>query len=187
MPGIPRHDIATKPVSARIRPWALFSRGLRERRGVAMLEFVFAGPVLLVFTGAILEFGYLLFTQAILDNATADAVRIIRTGQLQIANGTASTFLAQVCNGAGGVINCGLLQTNIQSGTSFAALTGTVSVNEAGNLTPQGFSPGAAGQDVVVQVGYSRTFLFPWVGRLLSANGTGLLVSTAVFQNEQYD
>ena len=158
-----------------------------QKRGVAALEFAIAAPLLMLLIGAVMETGLLLFTQAILDNATSDASRLIRTGQLQQGGGAAA-FASQLCADVGSIIPCASLQVNVQSAASFAALAGagTAVADATGNLTPQNFNPGTQGQDVVVQVGYPRPYLIPWIGQIVSANGTGLLVSVAAFQNELY-
>ena len=47
-------------------------------------------------------------------------------------------------------------------------------------MTPQTFTPGGPGDDVVVQVGYPRLYIFPFIGRLTSATGGGHTITGTV-------
>ncbi len=127
-----------------------------------------------------------MLTQSTLDNAARDASRLIMTGQIQTAGGSAAPFTAKLCAEIGTLIPCASIQYNVQSATTFAALNGTVTPNAGGNMSSQGFSPGVSGSDVLVQVGYSRTTLIPWVGQYYGSGGKILVVSTVAFQNDPY-
>ena len=49
------------------------------------------------------------------------------------------------------------------------------------------FSPGTAGQIMVVTVTYNYPFITPWIGGLVGGStNTALMMSTVVFQNEPY-
>jgi Flp pilus assembly protein TadG len=159
---------------------------LRQRAGAGALEFVLCAPVFFLMLGMLLENGLILFQQAILDNAVADASRMIRTGSLQMSGGSGTTFITQVCNDVSALIPCANLTYNVQSAASFAAISTTVNSNGHGFLTGTGFSPGTAGQDVFVQVAWDRPYYIPWVGNAVNPGGTVMMVSTAAFTNEFY-
>ena len=94
-----------------------------------------------------------------------------------------------MCNGAGGLFNCASLSVNVQTFTSFAAMTRLNPV-QGGAINPAllTFQPGIAGNIELVQVYY------PWpVGpnifgvNLANLGGSSsLLIATSVFRNEPY-
>ena len=161
--------------------------GLRAaRRGNVTLEFALIAPALLTLLLTILEVGLVLFGQAALDTATADAARLIRTGQVQQATAGRGLFVSRLCNDLSGVAACGKVAMNVQSGANFAGLNAAVAVNASGGMAATGFTPGGPGQFVVVQVSYQPDTFVPLVGPLLRAAFGSLLVSTVTFQNEAY-
>jgi len=156
------------------------------RRGVAALEFALVAPMLLTLMLLILEVGLMLFGQAALDQATADASRLIRTGQVQQATNGQQMFTNQLCNDLSSITSCSNVQFNVQSGASFGALTPGVTASSTGTMTNAGFAPGNPSQFVIVQVGYQPDTALPFVGSLLRSVFGPLLVSTVAFQNEAY-
>jgi len=178
--------------AARDRSWSgrradARAAGPLGRRGATALEFAIVFPIFLLFLGMIMENGVLLFDQALLDNATNNAGRLIRTGQAQNGSG-ATMFYNELCSDVTPVIACSALQYNVQSAANpgFASLNATVSAGSNGNLTTTSFTPGGPGDDVLVQVAYKRAFIFPLVGKSVSTTGMGLVFSTTAFQNEKY-
>ncbi len=161
-------------------------RLLAACRGNVTLEFALIAPALLTLLLTILEVGLVLFGQAALDTATADAARMIRTGQVQRATAGRGLFIHRLCGDLSGIAACGHVTMNVQSGASFAALHAAVAVNANGGMASTGFTPGGPGQFVVVQVGYQPDTFVPLVGPLLRAAFGSLLVSTVTFQNEAY-
>jgi Flp pilus assembly protein TadG len=166
---------------------AFLDRLRRVRSGAAAIEFALVLPIFLLFTGMIMENGVLLFDQAFLDFATADAGRLIRTGQVQNGSGE-TTFQNQLCADLSPMISCSSLQINVASASNpgFSSLSATVATDTNGNLTTTNFSPGGPGDDVLVQVAYKRPYLIPWVGYSVSTSGLTLVYSTTAFQNEKY-
>ena len=159
---------------------------IATRRGIAALEFALVAPMLLTLMLLILEVGLMLFGQAALDQATADASRLIRTGQVQLATNGKQLFTNQLCNELSSITSCSNVQFNVQSGASFGALTTGVTVNSTGTMTNAAFTPGSPSQFVIVQVGYQPDTTLPFVGSMLRNVFGPLLVSTVAFQNEAY-
>jgi Flp pilus assembly protein TadG len=152
------------------------------RAGGTAIEFAIVGSVFLLFVCMILENGIILFTQASLDNATRDAARLIMIGSAQGSN--SSVFSTQLCNDLSNFITCSNLAYHVQAGATFASLNPTVTTSAAGAMTSTGFNGGSAGQDVLVEVGYARTYFITWIGNIVSSNDSLLLISTVAFQNE---
>ena len=159
------------------------ARLLRDRGGLATVEFAVVGSIFILLVCVAIDLGMLLTTQSALDNAARDGARLILTGQVQNGGG-AALFQTQVCADVSSLIPCAKLVYSVTSGSGFAALSPSMQAGGTVGATP--FSPGTSGQDVLVQVGYSRPFLIPWVGRTLGGNGSVLLVSTVAFQNDPF-
>jgi len=152
-----------------------------------MVEFALVFPVFLLFLCMIIEDGLMLWSQSVLDNGAAAGARLIQTGQVQLAGGSSATFTNKVCSTVSSLIPCGSLQYRVQSSSvGFSSMSAAVPLTGSGNMQNTGFSFGTQNQYVLVQVGYKRSYFIPWLGRLLNANGSALLVSTVAFQNEPY-
>jgi len=156
------------------------TRFRRDRRGVTALEFGLVGPLFIVLLCGILENGLILLTQTLLDNATRVASR-----QILIGTTTSSQFSAALCNNVSSFIPCASIKFNVQSGASFGALNGTLQTDASGNMINTQYSPGVMGQFVLVQVGYNRPFMIPYVG-IFSGVNSELIVSTIAFKSEPY-
>ncbi len=126
-----------------------------------------------------------------LDNATRDAARLLETGQSQ-SGGT--SFVTQLCNEISGFMSCSQLQYRVQSGSTFAGISPSITFGTGGAATGFSSYPTAvsttsltAGTDVVVQVIYKRNFVIPWVGKVMTGNNDyEELLATATFQVEPY-
>src|SRR5277367_5126476 len=70
----------------------------RDERGAAAIEFAFVAPMFLLLLLVIAELGLTLATQSVLDGATRDAARLIRTGQIQSQTSPITTFHTQLCS-----------------------------------------------------------------------------------------
>jgi Flp pilus assembly protein TadG len=155
------------------------------RTGAAAVEFALIAPAFIFLVVVGFDLGVAVLTQAVLNNAAKDASRLIQTQQA-----SSSTFVNTACAEMAGLVPCSSLQYYVQSGSSFAGLSPTVVTSGSGNLANSGtYSPGALGQDVVVQLAYKRPTIVPWTmiffnGSSSTVNTSNLLVSTIVFQNE---
>jgi Flp pilus assembly protein TadG len=157
------------------------------------------GPPFLLTLLSIIELGLILTTQALLDGATRDAARSIRTGQVSAAGNTLASFQSVLCADLGSLLSTANCQSNVvidvisTTGSSFSGLSFPTCASSAGTPPPSGqsacpFTPGNSGDLVAVQVTYNRTFFVPWVGTMLSvANSQNTpLTSTVVFRNEPF-
>ena len=162
-----------------------------DTRGAAAVEFALVGSTFMVMLLACFEFGFMLFVQSVLDNASRDAARLVRTGQAQTSGNPQSTFQTLLCDEVGTLIGCGNIVYQAQFFNNWSAAQtamNTPATRDAnGNYVSSGFSPGSLSQIVVVTVTYNYPFFTPWIGGLLGGStNTGLLMSTVVFQNEPY-
>jgi Flp pilus assembly protein TadG len=186
-----RQKVAQRDATAPKGAWRRLRRVVRDDSAVAALEFAMVGPIFLLLILAVLENGLTLWQQSMLDNATRDAARLIETGQQQ---GGGATFISQLCNEISGLMKCSALQYRVQTGSSFAGMSSSISTGSGGAATGFSAYPTAvantnlsAGKNALVQVIYTRTYIVPWLGQVMSgSNDYEQLVATAAFQIEPY-
>jgi Flp pilus assembly protein TadG len=166
------------------------SRLWRDRRGATALEF---GLIALPFFSlllAIFETTAVFFASATLENAANDAARQIRTGQVQDANITAADFTNLICGKIAPLLACDSnLIVDVRSFQNFQAVTFSPPLDNDGQFQiPPLFSPGAAGDIVLVRVFYTWHVITPLIGATLAnMAGNVRLISTAVaFRNEPF-
>ncbi|MDO1558978.1 pilus assembly protein [Brevundimonas sp. 2R-24] len=168
-------------------------RFFRNRRGATAVEFALVAAPFFFGMFAIIELGLVFVLSSVLDNATLQAGRLVRTGQMQA--GDAATYKTAVCN-----------RMSIFSGDCNARLTIDVRVvprfdnpnlpdpfRTTGGTTT--FDPSAMGyqnsqaRDIVVVRSWWRQPLFtPLMSQGLSKLGDGqaILSSTDAFRNEPW-
>jgi Flp pilus assembly protein TadG len=162
----------------------------RRRDGLSALEFgLIATPFFLLVFG-IIEVALIFWAGYELENATAVAARMVRTGQAQRAAWTSTQLTAQLCDKVVILANCTTkVRLNIQTFATFGGIT------EASPLTPNGavrndftYSLGASGSIVLVTAYYEWTLTNPLTRATLAnlSNGNYLLQASAAFRNEPY-
>jgi len=160
----------------------------QDRRGVAAVEFALVvGPFLLLLVG-ILEISMMYFTSAVIEGATKEAARQIRTGQIQQSGDPVTTFQSELCDALYNVIDCSQVIFNVQTFDSFGAVSMPIEVDEDGEVVNTGFAPGGSGAVTVVRSIYRWKFTTPLIGKVIPVGPGGhMLVSTVAFQNEPYN
>ena len=186
-----------------------FRHVARDAKGAIAVEFALIGPIFLLLLLVIIELGLTLTTQSLLDGATRDAARLIRTGQVQSQNSPITTFQTLLCSDMAPLMSVAKCDSNVifevQTFSSFGSVSFTpctLNNNQVGNGTQCNFTPGTGGQIVAVRATYTRSFIVPWVGACMSGGscwtgprsagganpGTGgiTLTSTVIFRNEPF-
>jgi Flp pilus assembly protein TadG len=169
--------------------WFALGKLASETRAVVALEFAILAPVFMVLMLGIVDTGLLLTSQALLDTATADAARLIQTGQ---ASSNGAAFGSQLCSEVSSMIDCSSLTYRVQTGDSFGDIPAGYTLASGAPVGflayPAAISAGNSGGSltndfVVVQVAYQRPWLFAMLAPAMGSS-TELLLSTAVFENE---
>ncbi|WP_170937141.1 MULTISPECIES: TadE/TadG family type IV pilus assembly protein [Rhodomicrobium] len=168
-------------------------RRLRGERGAVMVEFaLIAVPFLLMLFGTI-EVGLVFWGNYELENATEQAAREIRTGQVAAANMRRGAFKALVCSRVSLLAQCeARLKVDVRSFTSFAEMQRAVvepSTDSDGELLNDGpWGPGGPRSLVLVTTFYEWPLITPMTAASLSNMGSGnrLLRASAAFQNEPW-
>lgn len=170
---------------------ARFARG---RGGSAAVEFAMVALPFLALIMGILEISMIYLVSTTLENATADAARQVRTGELQTAGGaTAATFATKICNELtwlGSSTSClSKLYVDVRTFSTFSGVTQPSPVaNGAVNTTALKFQLGAAGDIVLVRSFYQWTLFTPVLDGMAATlnGGSTLITATAAFKNEPY-
>jgi len=180
----------SSPAVSRASFGSLLRRFRSNRKGTAALEFALVAPVFLVLLFAILETALMFFASQVLETITQESARTILTGQAQNSNYQASDFHTYVCNQIPALFSCNNIYVDVESYSSFSAITFSNRIDANGNLISNNlqYSPGGAGCTVVVQVFYPWQLFVTGLGYNLSnmANNQRLLTATAAFKNEPF-
>ena len=162
------------------------------RRGAAAVEFALVSIPFLMLTFGIIEIGLIYVVSISLENATYEAAREIRTGQLQTAGGSSATsFTTLVCNNMSwmGASCTSNLSVSAQTFSTFQSVTASNPVsNGTVNKNSLPYQIGGPGDIVLVQSFYQWTVLAPALDNIGTPlnGGQMLLQSSAVFRNEPY-
>src|SRR5271163_1987090 len=132
-------------------PAGLIRRFARANTGAAAVEFAILALPFFGLLFAVFEMALMFLVSTTLQNATADAARMIRTGQMQASAATAATFKTQICSelswlGSGCSTN---LSVNVQTFSSFSAVAPMNPISgKTVNTAAMQFNMGASG-DIV--------------------------------------
>lgn len=161
----------------------------RDRRGATAIEVALILPLFVMLMFGTLEVGLLFFTAAVMEGAVSEAARLIRTGQAQQATDPLATFSNQLCDELAGIIDCDEIQYDVRTFSSFGVIVIDPDLDEDDELESPQFDPGSAEDIVVIRSVYKWDFLVPFIGELISPNGTSYYTvkATAVFRNEPYE
>jgi Flp pilus assembly protein TadG len=188
-------DLAAASIYAGIRGsvvrkgWG--SRCLQDRRGATAVEFALVAAPLFGLIFAALQVGIIVFFDQALQTVTSQAARMLMVGAAQKQNLTQAQFQSAVCGMAPAAFVCNNLMVDVESFTTFSSANTspiTPTYNSSGVVNNMTYSPGGPGSIVVIRVMYDwPVFGGPFtLGLANQANGTHLLVGTAVIKNEPY-
>jgi Flp pilus assembly protein TadG len=159
-------------------------RSLACRRGNVSLEFAaVALPFVLLVCGTV-EIGLFAVSGAVLDGATREAARQIRTGQAQLSSDPLATFRNRLCNELAGMVDCSRVVLDVRSFPSFGSVSVPPLFDENGNPLPTAFDAGESSEVVVVRTTMRWSFATPLVSHVIGAARD--LTSTFVFRNEPF-
>ncbi|GGE33133.1 pilus biosynthesis protein TadE [Agaricicola taiwanensis] len=169
---------------------AVAARALgQDTEGATAVEFALVSVPFFALIFAIIETALVFFAGQLLESATADASRLILTGQAQGQD--QSWFKEQICERTIDLFgeDCAGLQVDVQVLGSFTPPSGPPR-DEDGNPDSSGFgyNPGNGGDIVLVRVMYEWPVYVSLMGFNLAdlPNGNRLLMATSAFRNEPF-
>ncbi|MEP0453864.1 MAG: TadE/TadG family type IV pilus assembly protein [Roseibium sp.] len=169
----------------------MLRRYTKDRNGVTAIEFAAVGLPFLMLVFGLFEFGLAFLVNRVLDNATLESARLIRTGQAHQSSFDAAAFKTDVCTNMTGILcQMSRLTIDVQTYSDFASLDDIPDlIDEDGELKEDtDFNIGAA-NDIIVARAVYRWPMFTSMLRT-DAGDTGdmerLLFSTVIFRNEPF-
>jgi Flp pilus assembly protein TadG len=163
----------------------------RDRSGSVAIEFSFIAIPFFMLLFGILEAGVVFFGNSMLEKATADAARLIRTGQAQAQSMTANQFHDYICTQVSPLLTCGAnMQVDVEAFNSFGSVIIPPPINSDGTLNNNlnHYAVGGPGDIVLVRTFYTWNIITPLLRPFFSnlAGGQRLLTSAATFRNEPF-
>jgi Flp pilus assembly protein TadG len=161
---------------------------VRDREGSAAIEFAMVALPFCLMMFAILELGLVFVTDSVLENATIEQGRLVRTGRAQAAGMTAAQFKAGVC--ARMSIFAADCPTRLSVDVRVIPQFNTVPPDPManGNFNEGGltYSNGQPGDLVLVRSWYRLPLLTTFMAQGLSRlnDGTVRMTATTAFRNE---
>ena len=178
------------PVRLATRRFAdLIRRGRGDEGGATAIEFAMVAAPFFALILGITEIGLMFFAGRILDNATADAARLIRTGQAYSQSFDAAAFKKQVLDRLPGFFSADRLSIDVQTFASFADTTFSDPIEDK-KLKADGFTYMNAGPStiVVVRVFYRWPMITSYMGVNFADldDGSRLLGAVQAFRTEPF-
>jgi Flp pilus assembly protein TadG len=180
--------------ASRLLPGRAARRFALRQDGTAAVEFALVATPFFALMFAIVETSLVFFAGQTLEAAATDSARLIMTGQAQAAGYNQDDFKTKVvCNylkSAISMFDCASgVTVDVKSYANFAAINATPPVvNGKLDTTNMAYTPGNAGEIVVLRLYYQWPVYVTLLGNDLSNLGGGkrLLVATSVFRNEPF-
>jgi Flp pilus assembly protein TadG len=161
----------------------------RDTRGTTTIEFALAAiPTFMILFGTI-EIGMMIFEEAVVEGATREAARKVRTGSVQASADPMGAFKQTFCANLFGVYDCNTFSFDVRTFSDFATISlPAIQYDAGGAPTNVVFQPGGAGTVTTVRVAHQYVFATPLVGSMMGTGASNSLpiVATAVFKTEPY-
>ena len=172
--------------------YQLFKQYGRDCRGATAVEFSLIALPLVFLIFGLIEISMVFTKQGVLEYATLQAARQIRTGQAQQSGDPETIFRTALCDNASFLLDCDNIAYEVQTMDSFAEANEVPPpvFNEEGELESQGFIVGGAETVTMIRTIHRHPIITPMMQPLLSngdSNSTRLLITTVVLETEPYE
>ncbi len=172
-----------------------FRRFAKNKKGAAAVEFALIAPIFFALMFSILEAGWYFFISSAVEQANANAARLIRTGQVQNNGVTKEAFFNEVCDIVDTFGGCSeKLTVDVSRYATFAALAADLSAPvcrdaDHDDVDALPFGTGIQREIVRVRVCFLYKPINPGIGLNLDNTGDGhrKIVSISIFRNEPYE
>ncbi|MFA4893974.1 MAG: TadE/TadG family type IV pilus assembly protein [Brevundimonas sp.] len=163
---------------------------MAARDGSAAVEFGMVALPFCLMMFAILELGLVFVTDSVLENATIETGRMIRTGQASAQGMTAAQFKTALCSRMSIFApDCASRATvDVRVIPQFAAPPPDPMAGGAFDAAGMNYCIGNPGSLVLVRVWYRQPLLTTFLAQGLSRlnDGTAMLTATTAFRNEPF-
>ncbi|WP_295175439.1 TadE/TadG family type IV pilus assembly protein [uncultured Brevundimonas sp.] len=167
------------------------ARPQRKREGAAAVEFAIVAIPFFLMIFSILELGVVFVLDSVLETATMESGRLIRTGQANEQQLTQEGFKSQICNRMivfkSDCSNRLTVDVRVIPNFSTPNVPDPVA-NDAIDPKKTIYNGGKAGDLILVRVWYAHPLVTPLLSQAVSRVGTGkvLLRSATAFRNEPW-
>ncbi len=159
----------------------------KRKEGSTAIEFAMLAVPYVMLSLGIIELSLMYTSASLLEGATDSAARLVRTGQLQQADGGEAMFRDALCNYATVLVNCEDIVVEVIPLASYNDFSGPV-YNADGEMVSQGFDAGGSNDRMLIRTSYRFEMMTPLVGPLLNGeDGATTFISTIVLQTEPYE
>lgn len=168
-------------------------RWFRRDDGVVAVEFALIAIPLFTLILGIIETSLFFAAGSVLEGASNDAARVIRTGQAQTSADPEQVFREELCEKVGVMMDCDDIQYEVivMAPNTFASSEEyQSSFDDDGNLEPAPFSAGNSNDIVLIRTVYRYEFLTPFLGAMMTADPARnwmMHISTVVLKAEPYE
>lgn len=163
----------------------------QRRRGSTAIEFALVALPFFTLLLGIFEVGILLLVSAMVETATSDASRLIRTGQAQIQQLTPDAVKTRFCS------QLSVFNQDCENRTHIdirvvKAFSGNIAPDPmaSGEFDPDvlTFQPGVPGDFVLVRIWFEHPLITPFMAQAITRSNdkTVRLKTTLAFRNEPY-
>jgi len=167
---------------------------LHKKDGTTAIEFSLLAIPYMMLTMAIIEMSIMFASASLLEGATGQAARMVRTGQIQQASPDPAQqeqmFRDALCDFAVVLVDCNQVQLEVVRLTSFSDF-GSMQpqIDENGEMISSGFNAGGVNDVMLIRTAYRYNLMTPFISTLLgeSGNNSRLFISTIVLQTEPYE
>lgn len=171
---------------------------LKDKAGSTAVEFAIVAPLLLALIFSIIEAGWYFFVTSSVQQANANAVRLIRTGQAQTGDLSADAFFDEICDVVSTFGDCDEnLTIDISKFSSFSNLAADLSApvcrdKDDPSIAGAQFNSNDYGmqRDIIrVRVCYLYKPINPGLGLNLAQtkHGDRKVISVSIFRNEPFE
>ena len=182
--------MTTRPSRPSIRPprGGFARRLLRAREGSAAVEFGMVALPFCLMLYAILELGLVFVTDSVLENATIETGRLVRTGQADAQGMTAEAFKTALCSRMSIFEgDCAERATvDVREIPQFAVTPPDPTASGVFSGADLTYTNGDPGDLILVRVWYRQPLITTFMAQGLSRldDGATLLTATTAFRNE---
>ena len=163
----------------------------QDRRASVIVEFALIAVPFFMLLFGVLEAGLVFFGNSMLEKATEDAARLVRTGQAQGSNMTAAQFHDYICTQISPLLSCGSnLQVDVEAFSGFGSVSVPNPIDGSGNLNSSlnNYNVGSSGSIVLVRTFYTWDIITPLLRPFFAnlSSGRRLMTAAATFRNEPF-
>ncbi|MCI4646230.1 MAG: pilus assembly protein [Hyphomonadaceae bacterium] len=160
----------------------------KDDKGVSAIEFALIGPLFLLFTIGIIEFGLYFLKKNLVSHVLYEASRNIQTGEIQSSANPQQTFIDEYCADSPGFLRCNEISFDVRSFDSVAAVSFPAPVyDDAGNPQNFVFQPGSGEQITAMRASIPHQFITPLMRKYFQpTEDPALIVGHSIAKNEPF-